>query len=310
MENIEDLLEIELINNLKYLYGKKETQTTLLLFFLRSHIYYNSNKLETRDYVDFLCNELNLPNKVIFKNIEISKLPSYSNSLFNIIDNFKFEFLESNYYNAKEENLSGEDFIVNKYNEYYKETYRKLKSKKNKTIFKCNMLHCLKIDFNLNLNYLKRFDNFYYPDNHNDFKLSFDEECNIHYNEYIKEHKSSLEVNLEDFIYNEGKFFDIQIMERQMKTKNGIIDLFGKDKNGIPTVIELKVVKKPKDLIWQTLTYRDDIKNMLNVYPRVIVVGPKLDESILNQLSDNVEVYEYKRVGKKFNFMHIKNRIN
>lgn len=311
MQYIEDIIESDIINNLKYVYNKEDDKQIMLIFFLRSSIYYQKLKITTKEYIDFLFKELNLPNEEIikYKNIEVSRIGYKANNFQNIMESFIFECLDSYYNDLYKGKILGNELIKNNFNNYFKHAQNSLKSLRKKSsnynyILQYIMLESLYSEFSLKLNAPIKIENIEYPLNHNDFKLTFDEECNIYYNEYLKNNNKLLEKELEDYIVRNG-IDDIKIITRQFKTKNGIIDLMGR-KNDKKLFIELKVVNKPKDLLWQIQTYRKDLEDIYGYPIDSIIVAPKLHQSVSELIPEWCMIYEYKKIGKNFKFKKVK----
>lgn len=308
--NIEDILEEEILNDLQYKYSTSNDTQTMFVFFLRSIIFYESNVLTNEQYIDFLLLELNLPSDLYYKNFKVSLRRYGDNNLQNIIDNFIYRYLESYHNDTIKGTILGKEFIFAQYNEYKKEAQRVFRSKKKKEIvnyknvFKYFLLKCSYKDFNYALNDCKKFENFNYPENFI-LKNNFDFILKRSYDKYIDSEEKLIEKNLEDYICKHG-IDDIKITNRQVKVNSGIIDLIGIDNSDNKVIIELKVVSRPTRLLWQVNSYTEDIKSIYkNSNIRTVVVAPKLEESILKQLPDFVEVYEFTK-NKVYKFKKIK----
>ena len=308
-ECIEDILENELIKDLQYKYSIDNISRTMLLFFIRSCIYYNQTNLNAEQLVKFLLLELNLPDDLYFKNTKINIYRYGDNNLFNIMDNFIFRYLDKIYNDIVKGEINGKELVNFYFNKYKEEAKRHFKYKKKKdiknykSVFSFYMLTLLYKDFNCNIMPNKLFDNFTYPNN---FCLSksFDEVYKIAYDNFINTENKFLEKDLEDYICKNG-LDDIKIINRQLKVKSGIIDLLGIDSNNKKVLMELKITNRPVGLLWQINAYTEDIKNLYKEDIRTIIVAPQLDKSILNQLPEFVEIYEFTKI-KSFKFKKIK----
>ena len=306
---IEDILEEELIKDLQYKYSTNNVDQTIFIFFIRSYIYYNNSNIDTEKLVKFLLLDLNLPEDLFFNNKKINIYRYGSNNLFDIMENFIFRYLDKTYDDIIHGKITGRELVNNYYIKYKEDATKHFKYKKKKDIlnyknvFNYYMLILLYKDFNCNIMKNKLFDNFTYPNN---FILSksLDEIYKVSYDYYIDNLNKFLEKDLEDYICKHG-LDDIKIINRQLKVKSGIIDLLGIDSNNMKVLIELKITNRPVGLLWQTISYTEDIKNLYNEEIRTIVVAPKLEKSIFDQLPDFVEVYEFTK-NKIFKFKKVK----
>jgi hypothetical protein len=309
MQCIEDLLEDDLILSLKYLYNKNDNVQTMLIFFIRCFIYFDSTNLSDEQYTEFLLKELNLPKKLIYRNEEISLGRYGLNSLQNIMDNFIYKYLETPYNDTIRGNILGKELLLcylKNYREKALKTF-KYKKKKNikdyKNVFKYILLKNVYDDFSINIQPIKYFDNFNYLDF--ELEITFDEICKNAYNNYIEHEEKLIEKELENYIckYN---LDDIRIINRQMKIPSGIIDLLGVDENNKKVLLELKITSRPVGLLWQLNSYTEDIKNIYKEDIRTVVVAPKLDENIFKQIPQQYEIYEFTKKKDKYNFKKIR----
>lgn len=88
----------------------------------------------------------------------------------------------------------------------------------------------------------------------------------------------------------------LKYIGRQVPVEGGRIDILARDRNGILTIIELKV-EEDKDLIWQCLYYPEAIKEKYKVAKvRMITLCPECKHNIMKVLSniEHLETYEYK----------------
>jgi hypothetical protein len=309
MQCIEDLLENDLILNLKYLYNKDDDTQTMLIFFIRCFIYFDSIDLSDEQYIEFLLKELNLPKKLIYKNEEISLGRYGTNSLQNIMDNFIYRYLETLHNDTIRGQILGKELLLYYLNNYREKALRTFKYKKKKDIkeyknvFKYVLLENVYNDFSINIQPIKYFDNF----NYFNLKLesTFDEVCKKAYNNYIEHEEKLIEKELENYICK-NQIDDIRIINRQMKIQSGIIDLLGIDENNKKVLIELKVTSRPVGLLWQLNAYTQDLINYYKEDIRTVVVAPKLDDNILKQIPEKYEIYEFVKRKDKYNFKKIR----
>lgn len=306
---IEDILEDKILECLAYIYNKNNHTTIMHIVYLRSLIYFDKKEISSEELMEFIIKELNLPNQLTFNGCEISLTNRYDNNcLLNIIDNLIYRHLEVCYNDVRKGLVSGKEIIGDlflKLSDKVKRKSRTIKDKNKKYILKSLMLTYVNEEFNLEIRTFKRFEGFIYPEEHNDFEVTFDECCNRYYDFYIQQKETILEKHLEDYIYKNG-LPDIKILKRQLKTENGIIDMFGIDDKGNNIIIELKVVPKPRDLLWQINLYKNDFLKLYNQNRlRVIVIAPKLDKSIKEHLPEYCELFEFKKNKDKFTFKKV-----
>lgn len=250
--------------------------------------------------------ELNLPNNFKYKNIEISSNLRYcDNSLLNIIDNFIFRHLEMPYSDIRKGLILGNKFILDTLSELSKNVrgkFRGVNKDHKRFLIMYLMLESLNNYFNLKIKKLKQLNGINYPDNFNHNYKTIDEICYQYYEDYTLSKNKILERDLENYIFKNG-IFDIKIIKRQYKLKNGIIDLLGIDSKGKNVIIELKVIDKPRDLLWQIKLYQNELKHNLKTDNfRTIVICPGLDETIKQLLPSNVEIIFFNKTKTKFNF--------
>lgn len=308
---MEDILEQRICENLGKMYGKDNIEQIMKVFFLRGMIYYNKTKISEDEYLDFLIEELNLPKSNIyqFEEVEVSKRNFYKScSLENIMDNLTFRHLES-LETDETGQLVPKKYILEKIFLRFKETvdrqyrYQKKSSPYYKERYCYSLLQELYKEFSLNIQPPARIKGLYYPPNHNDFKLTFDEYCERYYFIYSQQHKKMTEQELEAYLYAHPEALGIEglrFLQRQYKVNSGVIDLLGEDSEGNKWVIELKTTKRPKDLIWQLQAYTSDLKKIYGDKVRTVAVTPPLDESIVSQLKGlDCELYYFTCRNKK-----------
>jgi len=311
---MEDILEERICASLGQMYGKDNIDQIMKIFFLRSMIYFNKTDVNGNEYLDFLIEELNLPDCDIyqFEGEEISKKNFYRSCSFeNIMDNFIFRHLES-FEKSETGQLVPKEEILKKMFLRFKEVvdkkykYERKRSPYYKERYCYSLLQELYKEFSIIVQSPSRIKGLKYPLNHNDFKLTFDEYSQRYYFHYFKEHKKISEEELEAYLYAYPEALGIEglkILHRQHKVKNGIVDLLGEDKDGNKVVIELKVKKRPKDLIWQLQAYTEDLRDICKEKVRAVAVTPPLDKSIVSQLKKmDCELYYFYHHKNKLTF--------
>lgn len=310
MQNIEDVLEIKILECLQYIYNKTDEFQTMLIFFMRCFIYYDSNDLSNSDYINFLLKELNLPEKIVFKGEEVQLIGYSINNLQNVMTSLHYTYLETLYNDAIRGKTTGKELLLYNYKKYTDSAKKMLKCKKKNNpyyeyIYKHILLQNVYDDFNLNIQSYKRFDNFEYPDNHNDFNPTFDELCSRYYIDYIQNEEKLIEKELEDYLFI-NHLDDIKMVDRQIKIPSGIIDLIGIDKSNKKVLIELKIKSRPVDLLWQLTAYTKDLVEIYKEDIRTIAITPKLEDSILKQIPNEFEIYEFTKKNNKYNFRKVR----
>lgn len=317
---MEDILEEKIINEFKYMYNISDEENIIKIIFLKEMIYNLSNSIDNINLINYICRELKFPQDkdIILNDTIISKTYYGSDSsLESIIDNWKFRVLDKLLININNEKKSIYEILVDKYKHYLRYAKKKLKGYSKNTNYtnalKYIMFLELYKDFNIyEINEPRLIQGFKYNE---DFynKLSLDLKYKDSFNN-ISLLKNDNEKLLEDFIYfnyhkvtNRKLFNEIEITNRQVKVKNGIIDLLGKDLNGNIVIIELKVVSRPIDLIYQYKAYTKSIKESYKTDKvRFIAITPKLSKDIFNEiLSEEIELWNYKKNNKNFIFNKI-----
>jgi len=86
-------------------------------------------------------------------------------------------------------------------------------------------------------------------------------------------------------------------VEFQVDESGRRIDILGKDKEGIPVVIELKASRGHERVIGQALYYRECIKEKLNAPKvRTFIIAREISDEvrIASRAVPDVELFEYK----------------
>lgn len=307
---LEDLLENEIIKNLSYLYNKNiKDESLLLILYLRATAFYKKEILSSEELSLFIITELNLPKKLIYKNESISLTNRYSdNCLLNITDGFLYKILDNHYNDVRMGFKNGRVIISEIYSMSLEDAKKKIKSikgKDRKNIYKYFMFDYINKQFNIELNNINKLEGVYYASDHPINTQPIDFMYKQIYDLYKSYNEKLIERELEDYIVK-NNIFDIKILHRQFKVESGIIDLIGMNNKNEIFLIELKVVNKPKDLIWQVNSYKHDLSKIYNNV-KVMVVAPKLDNSILNALPNDCEIVKFKKQKEKYVFEKVGN---
>lgn len=312
---MEDIFEQNIIKNLKKMYGKKQREQVMRIFFLRAMIYYDSPELTDKQVLDFLIEELHLPrnNLWVMNGVEISKFSYWRPcSLESILGGWKYRYLEMTERDEKGEQVPKKDILIRLFLRWKQTVDGEFKYKRKKTLYykeryTFRMLEELYREFSFRPLSPERIEGLEYPKDFNWLELTFDERCE-RYASFYQHHTQKLtEKELEDYLYLHPEVLGlVRIRHRQYKTANGIIDLLGEDKEGNWAVVELKTKRKPKDLLWQLKAYTEDLKRHRPGKIRTIAVTPPLEKSIRSQIDDlDCDLYYYYR--RKGQFI-IKNR--
>ena len=250
--------------------------------------------IDIEEFSLFLLTENNLNYPLVYKGIEIDK-----STMNNIAQNIIFEIVKE----------SSMDFIIG----FIENTYEKIRkdsmcfnSKFRNTLTYSNKvmygsLYLLNKMFNISFSSFEKMEGFEYPNDYNEFERFREEKLESFIDFYkLKEPQTALitEKDLENYL--KGHLYKIEegleFISSQEAIKDGVIDILAKDKNQTYVLIELKIVPDDSRVVWQSLYYPKEFKiekTLDNV--RMIVVSPKLNESILTVLKDfeNIEYFEY-----------------
>lgn len=304
--------ESELINvfteKLSKKYGIDDINCLYRYFMLRFKVEYYFEKITddniTQKLKDFLIKELNLPDELIYKNQKINKCYANQNSLSNIVDYFVFKTntgTATNQYGIQVTNIEliekeWQDivsFIKKKTNAFIKKEYYEWYVKYNGLLY----LNSL---YNAKVRESEIIEGFYYPEYHNFFERTLEEKYEILVKSaLLKNNDVNLikEEDLEDYIVKNLNSIEdgLIYIDRQFAVEDGKIDILAKDKQGNYVVIELKVSIN-KEVIWQSIYYRQQIKRIKKVdNVRMIVLAPNYPNSILDVFKEipDVELFEY-----------------
>lgn len=314
---MEDLLLEKIIKELSYIYNVKALDKLFNIFFLRCMIYHKTYKLDSEKIVEFMIMELNIPNQSIFlfNNIEVSKR-SYQreNSLENICDNLMFLYLDKIDITINGEKKLRSEILKDIYLKYISETNKVFKYDKKKDstyVYRYTnyLLSLMNNEYNLKIESPRRIEYLTYPANHNDFAPSFDIVSQRYTSLYIFNNKKIKEKELENYIMKYG-LNGITLIDRQVKLESGILDILGRDnKTNEYALIELKVSKRPKDIIYQIKSYSNSLIKKYKVDKiRKIAIGPGFTKEIIKELIDiDCEIYNYTVESDKITIRNEKN---
>lgn len=316
---IDDILEQEYLNMLGNKYSKTEKEDILFIFFMRMFIvkcypnYNNIEKIHTDIIADFLHEELKLDDVFLYKDTVVKKHGfENGNCTINIIDNWRFEYLNQFVFIK---GIICEDKINNTIHimklllkKYYEESERALHKYPKKTDFRREnaiylVLKIFEKDFNFTIKETSQNQYISYKM----FSCKTDVEAKYSkYNYYFMEkHPIDLEVNVETYIENHHQeiFPFIKKINRQYIIGENIIDILGYSDNKI-YIIEIKNVRKPKDLLFQLKNYKYQIeKRFPDKEICLISVTPALNEDYQRELKEiNTDMYFFAKKQDKYTF--------
>lgn len=261
-----------------------------------------------RKQPEFLIAELNLPlsdGKLIYKGVEINPGMADENSLANILSDWAYQYGETFEHDKNgmlvQRKVITERHIKEIFHLAEKNTKQKKKDLSYPYYFKRNALAALHAAFDFYPEPTSRIQGFYYPDEHNDFKLTMEERYDslTHADRAKKNNLYPLsEEKLEEFLARNPETLeeDLKIIGRQFVVENGRLDLLGVDKHGNYCIIELKV-NEDTDLVWQAMHYPEAVRKRFGTdFARMIIVAKKVPSRILKHLAfiPGLEVYTFK----------------
>lgn len=301
---------LELIKN-NYNLGQNEKEYMLMRFMIINNIDLIKD-INIKKFIEFIIKENNLPNKLMYKNTEISLHRADIQSIKNIVENWFFEL----------ENISSDKDILNNQNSietYIKNIREEAKKeinnlKKNKYFDKYYLyyaLNNLNNLFKVNLKGFHRIKDLEYNENHNDFERYLEEKLLAEIDSYEFNNKNSLqfitEKDLENYLkYNLDKIEDgLKLIQTQYQIDDIFLDILAKDKNNNYVIIELKI-NQDERLVWQSIYYPMKVKERFKVdNVRMIDICPKYEEFLLKPLEtiNYIELldYEIELENKKIN---------
>lgn len=299
-----------ILNELKLMYDIEDEQETYRYFlcrFLCSEIFnYNSirnelsNILHDFEYrkkiIDFILEELGIVTNLDYfkyKGVKINKYNSHENSMISIL--IELENLSLDFF-YREEFFKEISLLFQK---IYNSSRRKSSSKKDSVNYKYYLIYH-------SLNYLNKVFNiteikessFY---KHIDFiqsmhSIKLEDKCCRYIDSLSNEYNDAFKISenmLEKYLYKHLNLIEEGLIpiKRQFLIRDGRLDILAKDKNGIYTIIELKV-ENDTDLIFQCIYYTTQFKiekNVSNV--RFITISTEYSYSVLNSLKQLKEDY-------------------
>lgn len=319
--NYESELNDILIEKLQQFYGVFREDIAYKIFLIRFYLdniseykkKKNSWELE-RKLPLFLIDELNLPiidGKLKYKEETVFIYRSAENSILNIMDDWFFRYADTFTHNIKGENTLKRLLVDEEIAKIAKEADKLIKIKKKDAgyhnYFMKSSLEILNRMYGILPTDIGRIQGFYYPANHNDFKMTLEEKYErlTHLDRLEKGTLNTLsEEVLERYLIHNLNFIEegLSLIGNQYIINNGRLDIFARDKDGNYCIIELKV-EDDERLIWQSMYYPMAVKEKFNTDKiRMIVVAPEISEHILKPLRqlDNIEVFKFK-VKMKYN---------
>lgn len=295
-----------IIDSLYLMFGLNEDRLYKYLKLKYLILEKENNKLS---FAKFILSELNIPleenNYFIFNGIKIG----IYTEMFNILENWEFraslvpEHLDLG---KTQQILTLEAFINETYlfinTKAKNKTNRITENKAHKNLYKKNYgIKYLNEFFNIIPSPPKMYLEITYPLTHNPYKRTIEEELEsrIHAIEFKSNNINLIsEKDLENYlILNMDKIEKgMTYIDRQVIVDGGIIDIIGKDKDEVITIIELKV-EEDKKIIWQCLHYPKIVKEKYRTDKvRLITLMPEYNESLkaILQEIEEVEMKKYK----------------
>lgn len=316
MQTIYDLELAQLIlKELKFIYKIDESNVLykyIISRYLCSRIYDYSkikkdlknilhNLDERRNIVDFFLNELDIVTEcdfILYKNAKIYKYKTSSNSVINTLMELESIcvdiFMKNDFFNEV-------DILLKKiYSSIKRKSFTKKSSKNYNYYLVYYALQYLNKEFKINE---VKESSFY---KHIEFvqsmpSLRLEDRCSRYIDATEYEYNDALKIDediLEKYIYKNLDLIEpgLQPIKKQYIIKDGRIDILARDKNGIYTIIELKV-ENDTDLIFQCVHYPSQLKLEKNLSEvRMITISPEYTYGVLNSikqlaLHSNIESY-------------------
>lgn len=262
-----------------------------------------SNNFEFRmRIIDFILYELDIITNeryIYYKDEKINKYTFDENSMVNIIHNIEYICLED---------ISKKDFfkeIELDFSKVKNSAKRKSFSKKTSCFYnKYIMYYALK-----NLNQLYGVSNInescisnYFSFVQTSISILLEDKLLRYLNTDDYHLNDSIKISedvLEKYIYENLSIIEEGLVpiKRQFSIKDARIDILAKDKNGVYTIIELKI-EDDEDLIFQCIYYPKQFKKENNVSKvRIIVLSTQYSYKILSslkELSSDIDIYKCK----------------
>lgn len=247
--------------------------------------------------VDFVLNELDIicnDESFIYKDSLISKYSIEENSIMSILielESICIDLFEKNQFY---------DNTLSLLNKIYSSAKRKSTTKKHSVHYKYYLIYysLMKLNSVFGIDYIRDsnfFNNFNFVQALPSLKL--EDLCCRYIDSISNEHNDALvidENHLELYLYKNLEIIEEGLIpiQRQFIIKDGRIDILAKDKDGIYTIIELKV-ENDTDLIFQCVHYSTQLKKEKNLSKvRFISISPEYSYGILNSLKSLKSLYE------------------
>lgn len=115
--------------------------------------------------------------------------------------------------------------------------------------------------------------------------------------------KYGTEEHIQDFIFNNEEFIEegFTVIDKERKLDVGAVDIFGKDKNQNPTIVEIKRRKVGPEAVQQLHRYVEHYSELKpNQDVKGILVAPEITDSAESQL----QKYGFKLVNTPKNFIN------
>ena len=255
-----------------------------------------------KSIIDYTLNELDLITNddfILYKNTEISIYGNGDNSIINTLIE-----MDSNCVDL----FNREDF----FKEIVFIVTKALNSSKRKCSNKKECIHYKYYLIYYALTFLNKYFNIKHLEESNIDKnnnisfiqvvpsLKIEDRCS-RYIDTMEDYSDSIKISedtLEKYIYKNLDLIEEGLIpiKRQYSIRDGRLDILAKDKNGVFTIIELKI-ENDTNLIFQCIYYSNQLKLDKNVSnTRVITISPEYEYSLLNTLKHisndyNIESY-------------------
>lgn len=300
--NYESELQQVFVDSLKLRYGIEDDHVLFRYFFLRFFIFMdgqlkNNRRQNLRDIIRFFCDELGLPEGEVFtyKGEQIKKGFAIENSMENIMETWMFENRirpvvdEQGQRHDVDEYLNGQ---MKKITSYAKNKASAKVGRQHQHFllyWKFYALEWLNRVYGATVSEPRLIEGIDYPESHA-LKKPIEDilGSQIMALERTRYDVASItEKHLEEFLYPRLHLIEegMRGIERQKRVGEGRIDIFARDKNNVPVVIELKV-EEDKELVWQCMYYSIQIQKLFHASRvRVITLAPEYSEPLLEVLT-------------------------
>ena len=314
-DNYEAELDQVLLDALKKMYSISNSDYAYKILLMRFLIesYDKKNKpfrlgaISRDELSQFLIKELNLPliyGKIYYKGELIKTYPSATNSLYSILENWDFRYMDKFKLNSRGDNVlnlitfeeemdvliidSKCGIPVTSRDSFYED------------FLKNNAFGLIARNYKLKITPPGRIEGFLYSDSHNDFKLTLDEayERLANANSIARQNTKHIsERTLELFLMGHLDLIEdgLTLISNQYIIDGGRIDILARDKDGTVCILELKV-DDDTDLVYQSIYYPIMIKEKFNTdNVRMITVAKKYPDNIKLSLETikGIEMYIY-----------------